>query len=374
MNILFLTNWYPSTEKPVDGVFIREHARAIAGTGNKVVIIAVNIGPKGINAKRRVEVLPNDEFGIETHIIHVPSKLWKWLYSIPFFTYSHIRNYYSDHLAKNFVPDLIHSNVLYPCAIAGDKLAKKLGKKHIITEHWSGVENFMAKNPFRAAGKRAYNNASAITVVSKFLEKKICPFISNTDKIKIIPNIVDPSLFYFEKKKESDSLTFTAIATWNRYKMPHLFTEALNEISKTSPKKIILNFIGQGEYLEEIKKKKWNFSINYLGNLPRQKVAETLRNSDFFLHASQIETFSVVTAEALLTGTPVIASNVGALPELVNSSNGIITENTIQEWIKSITKAIATNYHNALISESSKNKYSSPQIGKLFNELFETLE
>src|SRR5438132_988294 len=121
MNVLFLSCWYPTKAAPTNGIFIREHARAIAVAGNKVVVIAVNIIPAGKQKKKNVEILQKDEFGIETHIIHVPSKLWKWLYSIPFFTYSYIEKHYREVIASSFEPDLIHSNVLYPCAIAGDK-------------------------------------------------------------------------------------------------------------------------------------------------------------------------------------------------------------------------------------------------------------
>ena len=63
---------------------------------------------------------------------------------------------------------------------------------------------------------------------------------------------------------------------------------------------------------------KVKYSINYTGNISKEKIVEILHDSDFFVHASYIETFSLVIAEALSTGTPVIASNVGAIPEFVN--------------------------------------------------------
>ena len=371
MNILFLSNWYPTADSPINGIYVREHARAIASAGNKVIVLAVDITSKVSELTQPVTVIPMDEFGVETHIIHIRSRFWKWIYSIPGFSYRYYRNYFNSALVSKFDPDIIHSNVLYPCAIAGHRLAKELKKKHVITEHWSGVENFMKKNPFRRSGMKAYQQAFAITCVSDFLKEKISKYVPDTRKIMIVPNIIDNTIFTYREKKSTDAIVFTAIASWNRYKLPHLFTEALERISKVSPKKIILNFIGEGEFLENIKRKKWSFTVYYQGNLGRPQVATMLHDSDFFLHASQIETFSIVTAEALLTGTPVIASRVGAIPELVNEKNGVITGNTIEEWQNAIANAFSSRFNNKLISEEMGSRFTSHTIGNKFNEVFE---
>ena len=278
MKILFISCWYPAKDDQTNGIYIREHARAIKASGKEIVVIALRISNGNSFFTRKIELF-TDESELETHLIHVNSVFWKWLYSIPYFSHRFISNYFSKEIAPKFSPDIIHSNILYPCAIAGDKLARKLKKKHVITEHWSGVEKFMKKNIFRSRGKRAYHNASAISVVSKFLEHSVLPYCNDPKRVQIIPNVVDPSVFFFGDKRESNCVTLTAIATWNRFKMPHLFTEALFIISKDLGKKIILNFIGEGEYLEKIKMsnftKEENFTINYLGILDRKKVAET---------------------------------------------------------------------------------------------------
>ena len=78
-------------------------------------------------------------------------------------------------------------------------------------------------------------------------------------------------------------------------------------------------------------------------------------------------------AEALSTGTPVIASNVGALPELVNETNGILVENTVQEWEKAISSAMKISFNHLAISESGKNKFSKESISKQFAELYKSI-
>ena len=40
MNVLFLTHWYPTSDSPISGIFIREHARAISQY-HKVYIVHI---------------------------------------------------------------------------------------------------------------------------------------------------------------------------------------------------------------------------------------------------------------------------------------------------------------------------------------------
>ena len=39
MKVLFVTAWYPTRENPINGIFIREHAKSVAIYGNEVTVI-----------------------------------------------------------------------------------------------------------------------------------------------------------------------------------------------------------------------------------------------------------------------------------------------------------------------------------------------
>ena len=373
MKILFLSSLYPSKEYPLNGNFIKEHASAIKNAGEEVVVLALNVSYWENVFRKRIEKF-TDEYGIETHIIHIQSRFYKWIYINPFFLYSVLQKYFHETIYPSFNPDIIHSNILYPCAIIGDKLSVKYNKTHIITEHWSKVDKYMGTNLLSFQGRRSYRNAKFITVVSKFLKNNISKYLPDSSKIKIIPNVVDINIFSFSpKKSDNDKVIFSCIAKWNHPKQPMLFVNALEQISKIISKKIELHFVGDGSQLIEIKKLNLSYKIHFYGDIPKLHVAEILHKSDFFLHASLIETFSIVVAEALSTGTPVIASNVGALPELVNEANGILVENTVQEWEKAINSAMKISFNHLAISEAGKNKFSKESIGKQFSELYKSI-
>jgi hypothetical protein len=115
-------------------------------------------------------------------------------------------------IISEFKPHIIHSHVLYPAAILGDKLSKKFNIPHIITEHWSKVNQFMANSLYAGLGKKAYLNASAVTVVSGFLKENILSFIDPL-RTHIVHNVVNASLFsYIPKTANSDTVTFTMVA------------------------------------------------------------------------------------------------------------------------------------------------------------------
>ncbi len=370
MNILFFTFWYPSEESPYNGIFIKEHASAIKDSGNNIKVLAVNIfkGPKLYDKK--IEVLNNN--GVETHIIHIKSSLYKWIYSIPFITYLITNKYIKKQISPTFKIELLHSNILFPCAVVGNKIAKNLKVKHIITEHWSGIDKFILKHPFGFLGVKTLKNAFRITAVSAFLKTKIAKYSLNEDNICIIPNIIDNTIFNYSEKKESNKLIFTAVATWKSPKQPHLFIEALNNIQKITSKEINLKIIGNGPLLNHYKENidSYSLKIEFLGVKNKLEISQLLKESDYFVHASLIETFSIVIAEALFSGVPVIASNTGAIPELINSNYGVISDNSIEAWERSIQKALTMNFNRQKISEENISKFNKSKVAKLFQVLY----
>jgi glycosyltransferase involved in cell wall biosynthesis len=65
--------------------------------------------------------------------------------------------------------------------------------------------------------------------------------------------------------------------------------------------------------------------VRFLGPLPRAEVAERYRAADLFTLPSSAEAFGNVFAEALASGLPIVGSNIGGIPDLVDhGSNGLL--------------------------------------------------
>ncbi|XHR80275.1 MAG: glycosyltransferase family 4 protein [Gloeotrichia echinulata GP01] len=91
--------------------------------------------------------------------------------------------------------------------------------------------------------------------------------------------------------------------------------------------KIPLKIIGDGPLSEEvIKAAKKNPQVEWLGRKPMPEVLAIMGNATFLVFPSKwYETFGRVAVEAFATGTPVIAANIGAIAELVDSGRTGLT-------------------------------------------------
>lgn len=372
MKVLFISSWYPNSVHPLKGLFVKKHAAAIKSAGVDIEVVAITVSPSSKTFEKKI-YKHTDENGIVTHQIELNSRFYKWIHLNLYFQYRVISKYIEKSVVEVFKPDIIHSNVLYPAGILGYKIAKHYKLPHIITEHWSKVDKFISASLFGYLGKKTYNNADCVTVVSDYLKNSLSKHFTNPDKIKVAPNVISTKVFNYHKKNDtSNELNFTCVAHWNSPKRPDLIFESLNEVAKSNSKSFVLNVVGEGALLNDLKCQTWNFKINYCGNLSPDKLATVLHKTDYFLHASEIETFSIVIAEALATGTPVLASNVGAIGELINNSCGYLTANTKEEWVKNLNQLLKVNYDHSIISRQAE-RFSPEKIGGQFLEIYNAL-
>jgi glycosyltransferase involved in cell wall biosynthesis len=80
-------------------------------------------------------------------------------------------------------------------------------------------------------------------------------------------------------------------------------------------------------------------NVTYLGEIRDERKAELLAGARALLFPTQVdETFGMVVAEALMSGTPVIGSRRGALPELVTPEVGFVCD-TIEEYVAAAENA-----------------------------------
>lgn len=163
--------------------------------------------------------------------------------------------------------------------------------------------------------------------------------LKNAKVIKCIYNWIDLELFkpycksmLREKLGLKDKFIILGIATnWNKCKGIDVFNKLADELSEEY--KIIL--VGNKETIE-VK----NPKIKYLGIIHDvHELAELYSAADVFVNPSTHETFGKTTAEAISCGTPVIAYNGTATPELIGVDEKcgyLINENDSQKYIEKI--------------------------------------
>lgn len=108
-------------------------------------------------------------------------------------------------------------------------------------------------------------------------------------------------------------------------------------------------------------------SVRLLGQLDAADLAREMQTSVAFLHCSAYETFSVVCAEALSCGTPVIASAVGGLLEMIDADNGILVPwNTVEAWCRAFDQYVAGQFDRQAIAKRACEKFSGEVVGSQY--------
>ena len=372
--VLFISFWNPTEQNPQQGIFIQEQAAAVCNLRENIIFLQVNVlSSRNIILKKSIEesvYFKNKRIAINLH-----SRLWKFWYINPW-SLSRIIYHFIKKKGADIDPSIIHANVIFPCGIVGYLLARRLGAKLLISEHWSKTGKLLKHPLYKKIAMKAYLSSFAVVCVSEFLSQRISQATGHGNLITI-PNIINTDIYsYLPKSKPDDEiLRLLCVANWKLPKRLELIFEAVSSYAVESARNIELTVVGMGPQADNLKGARIpsNLKVRWAGYLDKSAIAALLQKTNLFLHASDIETFSIVTAEALSTGTPVLASNTGALPELIDEQNGLLVENTHESWLKGLKEIVSKQYDYQAIAFQNQNKYSPEKIGsriiKLYNPI-----
>lgn len=217
---------------------------------------------------------------------------------------------------------------------------------------------------------------------------------------KVIPNGIDLEIFkpgdLLSARRELDLpldiplILYTATDVINSpWKNFHLFRSALVSLSERIKEPLWVICLGQKAQDEWIS----NIRLHYV---PYQrdlsKIKAYYQAADLYLHPAKVDTFPTSILEALACGLPVIATNVGGIPEQVKSlyatsksptypgekATGILVEN---DDVVALAGAILDLIHNnSLRQQLSRNaakdaalRFNAQRMGRDYLSFYENL-
>jgi glycosyltransferase involved in cell wall biosynthesis len=325
MNILVIPSWYPTEDKPGNGIFFKEQVEALLGRGHNVTVAYADLRFKLNGLKtglfkaentqvntyiyRRRSLTPNLECGRWPQRIFMLEKLYKLIVKL------------------HGKPDIIH---LHSCRMAVE--AAHLCKKHCIpmiyTEHFSGILENKSSILFHQL-KIALKNSSYSIAVSEQLKKAMSPYGEN---ISYIPNMVDTKIFKpqtMPKNTQNKSFVFGAMGNLVPIKCFDILIMAFAIVAGQIPFSTLL-IAGSGQEKQNlqflINKLNLCDKVQLIGYVNREDTVVFFNNCDCFVCSSKIETFGAVIIEALACGKPVAATLCGGPQSIINQTNGILCE------------------------------------------------
>jgi glycosyltransferase involved in cell wall biosynthesis len=155
----------------------------------------------------------------------------------------------------------------------------------------------------------------------------------DTDKLVIIPNWIDSSLYQNEKKDTANSsgtLLILFVGWLMKEKGVFDLFNALNSVD-FGDKKAEANFIGNGQareaLLEMAKQKAVSAKLHFPGWLYDADKIQYFKSADIFVLPSYAEGMPNSLMEAMASGIACIATRVGAVPDLISHEHdGLIIE------------------------------------------------
>ena len=116
--------------------------------------------------------------------------------------------------------------------------------------------------------------------------------------------------------------------------------------------------------------------IFFHGRKTNDFVLAFLPTIDFLIVNSNYETFSVVTAEALACGKPVVATRCGGPEIFITTENGLLISPNKKEELKNAVCDMMKNYDkydSETLAKNIRQTYSKSKIGKDLLKMYETI-
>ncbi|WP_407277229.1 glycosyltransferase family 4 protein [Tenacibaculum maritimum] len=365
-HILFLCGWYPSRVFPYNGDFIQRHAEAVSSNYQVSVLHLVS----DANCKKSTHISHEIKNTIQTHIAYIKPSKNPIIKGIRFYIAF-------QKLLKNIgYFDLVHLNKLYPFGIFALYLKWVKKKNYIISEHWTGYHPPLSKNISNISlflSRLIAKNASFICPVS-FDLKKSMETLKLYGNYKVVPNVVDTSLFIPQPKKER---TFTILHISNMvdtHKNVSGIIKTMATLNRTiSNFKLILIGEGVSKYKPLAISLHIASKIEFISQIPHHKVPNFIQKADIFVLFSNYENLPCVILESFSCGTPVITTNVGGISEFFPDDFGkLIAPKKEDELLKNILFF----YHKKEQPSSEKmhqyvvKHFSKEAICKSFSNLY----
>ena len=182
--------------------------------------------------------------------------------------------------------------------------------------------------------KKCFNWAGSITTPSKDLKKRICDMYSiDYDKVQVIPNLLDTNHFSPKDMEDNQDFTILHVGRFERAKGVETLIKAFISISKKFNNIKLIN-VGTphgrsfNKCMDLLKKNKLDQNVIFTGFVDYLDLPEFYAKSDIVVVPSEIyESFSYTVAQGMACGKPVIASEIGGIPETTNYGNaGLLFE------------------------------------------------
>lgn len=383
MHILILSTGYPTDYVPLDGIFFRDQAEALAAENHQVGLIAVN--PVSIKSVLKLKKWNFGHFNFREN--GVETNIYKYINIPKYPTYCIKQSLrigmklFEKYIKTHGKPEIMHVHCFESGALA-NKIKQKYGIPYVITEHSTKFGNNTIPASMEPFAELAFTHSDANIAVSQEFSELLSKRYKQ--EFRYIPNIVNTTLFSIDKNKNPDAFVFFNAAGLNDNKNHAMLLNAFALFLKEYPE-ALLRIAGGGPNEKALKELAAELSIagkvEFLGELSRTRLQTEMQQAHVFVLSSKIETFGVVLIEALSCGLPVVTTECGG-PEtiIVDPAYGELCKQDLESFVLAM-KNVYLNYNNynpdvlrAYVEANFSNHAVATELTSVYNAILSSYE
>ncbi|MFC1531523.1 glycosyltransferase [Gemmatimonadota bacterium] len=235
--------------------------------------------------------------------------------------------------------DIVHAHSLFPTVAASLDVARSLGAPILVSTHGSDVHT----NPYRNKGiarysRKAITECDRVIAVSQQLAGEVLKLAQPRVPVKVVRNGVDMQVFKpcTNQPQVRDTLGLprygVGICTVGRLVIEKGIGELMKAfgslVARDESTDVWLTVVGDGparQLIEAwVRREGLEDRVFLAGARPNAEIADWIGACDIFVLPSYREGLPNVVLEAMACGRPVVATEVGGIPEAVGPGTAIL--------------------------------------------------
>lgn len=334
MKVLLFTNLYPSSREPTKGMYNLQSFQALAHYCEARVVAPIRWWSR-LRRPRELFTIPHED------TTGLPSA-YPTYWPVPGQPQTHVGamrsglRSYLRRLRREFPFDIILAAFAYPDGAAAAYLAQEMGVPVVILVFGSDLNDLAKRPKLREEARWALQHASRLIAVSAALRDRTIELGIDPEKVVVQRNGVDGARFRLQDRQAvrarlglpADRRLICCVGNLVPVKGQDVLIEAMGLLRGNADPCVDLALIGGGERLESLQARARDLGLServrFLGRRPHNEIADWISACDVYCLPSRNEGCPNVVLEALACGRPVVATDVGGVPELIHADNGIL--------------------------------------------------